>query len=127
MTSISAKSLKSRSAQTGIVIHALFLFLFMQGCSDVETLVRNKAEATIDSHQIVIKPCRNSYTRTIMDTETNRHHVFGCGEGVKVEIKNEALTVNGKSYGTLGQGDSVEVKNDRVFINKKEAAAVAMK
>ncbi|HEX8176854.1 MAG TPA: hypothetical protein VF543_17320 [Pyrinomonadaceae bacterium] len=126
MPSISIKNLKSRTVKGG-VIPALFMALFMQGCSDVHTLVRNKAEATIDGHQVVINPCRESYTRTLKDTLTERHHVFGCGERVKIEIRNDALTVNNKNYGMLGQGDSVEVKDEKVFINKKQAEAVAMK
>lgn len=127
MSSISIKSLKSRSIKTGVVISTLFMLLFMQGCSDVETLVRNRAEATLDGHQVVIKPCRNAYTRTEMDTPKDRQHVFGCGERTRVEIRNEALTVNGKNYGMLGSGDSVEVKDEKVFINRKEAEAVALK
>lgn len=122
-----AKSLKSRAVKTGLILSALSLFLFMQGCSDANTLVWNKAETTIDGHQVVIRPCRDSYTRTESDTKTNRQHVFGCGQRVKVEIRNEALTVNGKSYGMLGAGDAIEVKDEKVFINKKEAEAVAMK
>ena len=127
MSSIRVKSFDARIIRTGIIASSLFLVLFIAGCSDMNTLVINKAEENIDGHQVVIKPCRNSYTRTEADTPTNRQHVFGCGDRTKVEIRNDALTVNGKSYGTLTQGDSVEVKDDRVFINKKEAVAVAMK
>lgn len=127
MSSISTKSLKSRTLKSVFILSSLSLFLFMQGCSDAHTLVWNKAETTIDGHQVVIRPCRDSYTRTESDTPTNRQHVFGCGDSVKVEIRNEALTINGKSYGMLSRGDSVEVKHDKVFINSKEAGALAMK
>lgn len=120
-------ALKSRTAKTAIIISSLFLLLFTQACEDVHTLAWNKAETTIDGHRVLIKPCRNSFTRTLSDTKTNRHHIFGCGDKVQVEIKNEALSVNGKGYGTLGQGDAVEVKDGKVFVNKKEAAEVAKK
>lgn len=127
MSFISSKNIKSRTIKSGVIISALFMVLFMQGCSDVETMVRNKAETTIDGHQVVIKPCRNSYTRTEADTPKDRQHVFGCGERTKVEIRNDALTVNGRNYGTLAKGDAIEVKDEKVFINKREAAVVAMK
>ncbi|HEY0323756.1 MAG TPA: hypothetical protein VGC66_22580 [Pyrinomonadaceae bacterium] len=127
MSAISAKNVSARAIKASVVMSSLFLFLFMQGCSDVHSLVWNKAEATIDGHQIVIRPCRNSYTRTESDTPTNRQHVFGCGDDVKVEIRNEALMVNGKSYGMLNRGDSVEVKHDKVFINAKESGTIARK
>src|SRR4051794_36188019 len=104
MSSISAKRLKPRSANTVIILSSLFLFLFMQGGSELHTVVWNKAETTIDGHQVVIRPCRDSYLRTESDTPTNRQHVFGCRDSVKVEIRNEALTINGKSYGMLGRG-----------------------
>lgn len=125
MASITIKNFKT--SRRGIIASSLFLFLFIQGCSSMNELVMNKAETTINGHQVVIRPCRDSYTRTLKDTETNRHHVFGCGKHIKVEIRNEVLTVNDKSYGMLNSGDSIEVKNDKVLINKKEAVAVAMK
>lgn len=125
MNLIRAKSLNSRTAQAAVFMLSLFLFLLMQGCADLHNLVWNKADTFIDGHHIVISPCRNSYTKTISDTPTNRNHVFGCGESIKVQIKNEDLTVNDKSYGMLGSGDSIVVKNGKVFINTKEAVEVA--
>jgi hypothetical protein len=126
MSSINGQSFGVRF-KTGLVISVLFLFLIMQGCSDLHNLVWNKADAFIDGHHVVISPCRNSYTKTISDTPTNRDHIFGCGDAIKVQIKNEELTVNDKAYGVLGRGDTIIVKNDKVFINKKEVEALAMK
>jgi hypothetical protein len=113
--------------KSGVVASGLFLFLVMQGCSDAHTLVWNKADAVIDGHRVVISPCRSSYTKTVSDTPTNRDHTFGCGSGITVQIKNEELTINAKSYGTLKRGDSVLVRNGSVFINEKEAGTIAMR
>jgi hypothetical protein len=121
------KSSGLRSVKTGIILPAFLLTLFMQGCSEMHEVVWNKAETVIDGHRLAIRPCRDSYTRTKMDTKTERYHVFACGDKVKIEIRNDELKVNGKSYGMLGSGDSVEVNREKVFINKKEAEAVAMK
>ena len=128
MAQIRSAALKHAIAKPALIISALLLFLFTQAsCSDLHTLAWNKAEQTLDGHKVVIKPCRDSYTETEIDTktETGRYYIFGCGDKVKVEIRNEALTVNGKSYGMLGAGDSVEVKDGKVFINAKEVVEVA--
>jgi hypothetical protein len=125
MSSIPAKSLKSRTVKTILILSSLSLFLFMQGCSDIHTAVWNKAETTIDGHQITIRPCRSSYLRTKSDKPTDRQHIFGCGDSVQVELRNEALLINGVSYGMLASGDSIEVNHDKVFINSKEAGAIA--
>jgi hypothetical protein len=127
MSCTNANSLKPANLKTGVLVSALFLLIFAQGCSSVNEMVWNKAETMIDGHRVVIRPCRDSYTRTQMDTKTDRSHIFACGKRVKIEIKNEELAVNGKSYGRLGPGDSVEVKYDKVFINQKEAGTIAMK
>jgi hypothetical protein len=127
MSSMSLNSFGWRFLKSGVVAAGLFLFLVMQGCSDAHTLVWNKADAVIDGHRVVISPCRSSYTKTVSDTPTNRDHIFGCGYAITVQIKNEELTVNAKSYGTLKRADTVVIKNGRVFINEKEAGAVAMR
>lgn len=124
---INTKGIKSRTVKSGLLLSSLFLLLFMQGCSDMNELVMNKSEVMMDGHRVVIRPCRESSLRTLKDTPTNRHHVFSCGDQIKVEINNDHLTVNEKSYGTLGRGDSVEVNKGKVFINKKEAVVAAMK
>lgn len=134
MNRTEAVSAKSYRMRTAIIISSVFILLLMQACEEVHTLAWNKAETTIDGHQVIIKPCRMSYTRTMSDTPTDRHHIFACGDPdspdknkVRVVIKNEALSVNGKSYGTLNRGDSVEVKDGKVFINRQEAVEVAQR
>ena len=127
MSSISAISSKPCNVKSGIILSSLLLLLLTQGCSSMNEVVWNKAETTIDGHHVVIRPCRDSYQRTETDKKTNQHHVFACGDKVKVEIRNDELTINGKSYGKLGGGDSVEVNREKVFINKKEAGSLAMK
>jgi hypothetical protein len=122
-----ANSLKSGRRKTVVLGSALFLMVFAQGCSSMHEAIWNKAETTFNGHRLVIRPCRDSHTSTQMDAITDRSYIFTCGKRVKIEIRNEELAVNGKSYGMLGRGDSVEVKHDKVFINQKEAGTIAMK
>ena len=127
MSWIVDKALRARILKSGVFLSCMLLLLTAQGCGEANTFVFNKAEEMINGHRVIIRPCRESYTRTKLDGPTNSHHIFGCGETVKVEIRNEELTVNGKSYGTLNSQDSIEVKSGKVFINKKEAVEVAKK
>lgn len=111
--------------KTGFIISALYLLIIMQGCSSLETLVWNRAETTLDGHPLVIRQCRNSYQRVESNTAEDRHYIFGCENNIKVDIRNDVLTVNGKSYGTLNKGDSIVIKNDKVFINGREPVVVS--
>lgn len=119
------EGLKSGAVKSVVAVSSILMLLLSAGCSDLHNLVWNKADTFIDGHHIVISPCRNSYTKTIMDTPAERNHIFGCGKDVAVQIKNEELIVNDKSYGTLGKGDSILVKNGKVFVNDKEPAVVS--
>lgn len=111
--------------KTGFVISALYLLIIIQGCSSLQTIVWDRAETTLDGHHLVIHRCPNSYQRVESDTASERRYVFGCENNIKVEIRNDALTVNGRSYGMLNKGDSIEVSNDKVLINGKEPAVVS--
>jgi hypothetical protein len=126
MSSLSLKKLGFIKA--GVAASGLFLLLSLQGCSDAHALLWNKADAVIDGHRVVITPCRASYTKTISDTPANRDHIFACHDNsIAVHIKNDEMSVNEKSYGTLKRGDRVAVRDGKVFINEKEAAALAAK
>lgn len=89
-----------------------------------------REEAVIWGHQILIKPCRHAEKQTLNDNgPLDSHHVIRCG-ATKVEIVNEELRVNEKSYGKLAEKASVKVADGKVFINDSEvqpAAQVAQK
>lgn len=89
-----------------------------------------REEAVIWGHQIVIKPCRHAEKQTLGDNgPLDSHHVIRCG-ATKVEIFNEELRVNEKSYGKLAEKASVQVTDGKVFINGSEVqpgAQVAQK
>ena len=126
MSSLSLK--KIGFIKAGVAASGLFLLLSLQGCSDAHALLWNKANAVIDGHLIIISPCRNSYTKTVSDTPTNRDHTFACHDGsIVVHIKNEELSINDKSYGALKRGDTIAVRGGKVFINEKETEALAIK
>ena len=84
-------------------------------------VAQGRAVAYMWSHRIWISPCRWSKRKTLRaNTEEDSHQVFKCG-GMKVEIVNEELRVNEKSYGKLSKGVDISVANGRVFIGYEEA------
>jgi hypothetical protein len=84
-----------------------------------------REEAVIWGHQILIKPCRHAEKQTLGDNgPLDSHHVIRCG-ATKVEIVNEELRVNEKSYGKLAEKASVQVTDGKVFINDSEAQPAA--
>jgi hypothetical protein len=79
-----------------------------------------REETVIWGHQILIKPCRNAEKQTLNDNAPlDSHHVIKCG-ATKVEIVNEELRVNEKSYGKLAEKAPVKVADGKVFINGSE-------
>ncbi len=87
--------------------------------------VQGRAVADMWSHQVWISPCRWSQRKTLRaNSEEDSHQIFRCS-GVKVEIVNEELRVNEKSYGKLDKGVDVWVGNDKVFIGDKEVQPLA--
>jgi len=83
--------------------------------------VQGRAVADMWSHRVWISPCRWSQRKTLRaNSEEDSHQIFRCS-GVKVELVNEELRVNEKSYGKLSKGVDVWVGDDRVFIGGKEA------
>ena len=81
-------------------------------------------------HPILITPCRGAVKQTLSDNgPLDSHHVIKCG-ATKVEIINEELRVNEKSYGKLAAKAAVQVADGKVAINGSEvqpAAQVALK
>jgi hypothetical protein len=87
-------------------------------------LIQGRAVADMWSHRIWVSPCHWSQRKTLRaNTEEDSHQVFKCS-GVKVEIVNEELRVNEKSYGKLSKGVEVGVVNGRVFIGDKEVQPI---
>ena len=83
--------------------------------------MHGRAEAHMWSHRIWISPCRWSKRKTLRaNSEEDSHQIFRCF-GTKVEIVDEELCVNEKSYGKLEKGAEVYVVKGKVFIGDKEA------
>jgi len=73
----------------------------------------------LGTHKVSVRPrCVSKQIHNDADTG-GRTYNLTCGD-TKVTIKNEELTVNGKSYGRLNEGDAVHVENGKVLVNEKQ-------
>jgi hypothetical protein len=83
-------------------------------------VTQGRAVADMWSHRVWISPCRWSQRKTLRaNSEEDSHQIFKC-VGTKVEIVNEELRVNEKSYGKLSKGAEVWVGKGKVFVGDKE-------
>ena len=111
------KILKSH-AYSLVVLSSLF---FSSACIRFHH-VPSKVE--LGSHHVSVRPqCDNKSTtahRRFEEDGTSRitHYEFTCGD-VTVLIRDNTLTVNGKSYGTLTEGDQIAIDYGKVRVNSK--------
>ena len=97
----------------------LFVLVFSSACIRFQQV---PMQQQLGSHLVSIRPaCDTATTNSMTQTEpdgTSRvvAYEFTCGD-TKVEIRENTLTVNGKSYGTLDEGDLVAVDFGKVRVN----------
>jgi hypothetical protein len=93
--------------------------LLAAGCSRGPRLI------LLNTHKMTIKPVGRWHSDIFggeqQDTDGKPMWVFSAG-ATKVVVKDEQLSVNGKSYGKLKEGDHVDVAFDKVFVNEHEVA-----
>lgn len=123
MATLKANGFSSRA----ILVSALALgALLAAGCSSgPRRYLLNQTATTLGSHQMTIKPVGRWHSNTFngqqQDTDGKQIWVFSAGT-TKIVVKEEQLSVNGKSYGKLKEGDHVDVAFNKVFVNDKEVA-----
>jgi hypothetical protein len=78
------------------------------------------AETTgeVGGYPITVRPGTSSSTKT----SAFGKYTFTAGETVIV-VEDDALSVNGKSYGKLKKGDAISVELGRVIVSGKERSA----
>lgn len=100
---------------------ALFVLVLTPACIRFHRMPR---EQQLGSHLVSIRPyCDGATSGSLAQTQkdgTSRiiSYEFTCGD-TKVEIRENTLVVNGKSYGTLNEGDQVAVDFGKVRVNRE--------
>ena len=117
------KTLNSHLYSLLVVVSLLF---FSSAC------IRFHHEPTITelgTHVVSIRPqcdapSTTSHSRTEEDGSSRiTHYEFKCGD-TTVLIRDNTLTVNGKSYGTLSEGDQITIDFGKVRVNSEVRAEV---
>ena len=117
-----------QTTKTVGLLLSLSLLMALQGCGGFRLFNRDKS--ILGTHSVVITPCgwnrENKFSGAVKDEQTGKEYFkYYCGETL-VTIKDEELTVNGKSYGKLAnEFDYIQVDGSKVFVNEREVHAVA--
>jgi len=98
------------------VVVALLLVASMAGCSSSNNILLGRVEAVVAGHPVVVTDCyRTSVPQPVI--EPTGATFTPCRDAVVV-IREEQLTVNGTSYGSLTPKAKVLVDHGRVSIEK---------
>ena len=104
-----------------LVTLSLIVLVFTPACIGFHPMPR---EQQLGSHLVSIKPfCESASSGSVTQAQkdgTSRivSYEFICDD-TKVEIRDNRLTVNGKSYGPLNEGDHIAVDFGKVRVNRE--------
>jgi hypothetical protein len=91
----------------------------MAGCSPSNNLLFGEVQATLGTHMVAVTDC---YRTTVpAPTNSGDDYRFTPCRDADVDIRQESLSVNGRSYGRLNPGDSVLVDHGVVSVNRPQA------
>src|SRR6266513_3022363 len=94
------------------------LGLAVTGCSRSNNLLLGRVEATVAGHTVVVTDCYRTTVPPPKQLEGTAY--FMPCRDADVQIRGEALTVNGSSYGHLNPRDGVLVDHGIVSIRHAE-------
>lgn len=80
-----------------------------------------ESETELGSHLVTVKPGSTLTSSSEFTFGNSTTYKYTCGT-VNIQIKNEMLTVNDKSYGELKPGEPVEIDHGKVFISDQARA-----
>ena len=113
------KTLNSHLYSLLLVVSFIF---FSAACI---TFYKEPTRAELGTHLVSVRPqCDGSHRRTEEDSRGRiTFYEFKCGD-TTVLIRDNTLTVNGKSYGTLSEGDQIAIDYGKVRVNSEVRAEV---
>jgi uncharacterized protein YceK len=99
-------------SQVLVVVVVMGLSTVLSGCSSVKV-------HQVGTHKVTVS--RHGFEKKLhVDKEKATLEYAGIsttGEGLKVTIAGDKVTVNGRDYGALKSGDSVFITDDGVSVN----------
>lgn len=109
-------------------LSCIFCILFLVLFSACIKITRAPRETDLGSHHVSVTPdCQSASTHSNRRYEKDgssriEFYEFKCGDAT-VLIRDNTLTVNGKSYGTLNENDIIAVNYGNVSVNSTLRAA----
>ena len=116
-----------KSHLRSLVVLSLLLVVFGFACKP--RFHQEPTEEKLGTYRVSVRPsCGSSSTHSLDDVEKDGRtriasYVFRCGD-TTISIRGNALTVNGKPYGTLNRGDWIAVDFGKVRVNSEVRAEV---
>ena len=107
-----------------LVVVSLFSVVFSAACIRFNEVPTG---TNLGSYHVKVRPQCNSLSTTSENrteedgSERALYHELTCGD-TTVLIRDNTLTVNGKSYGTLTEGDEIAIDHGKVRVNSKVRA-----
>jgi len=101
------------------------LAVLFGGCSRSNNLLLGRVEATVGEHTVVVTDCYRTSVpapEALAGSDGPGFRFTPCRDA-NVEIRGGQLTVNGRSYGTIGARDAITVDHGRVLVNHQPASA----
>jgi len=112
-----------------IVAMLVSVAVSISACSKSNNVLLGRVEAQLGTHKIVVTDC---YRTSVPDVQSSKDSADGSTSyrftpcvDADVIIRDERLTVNGRSYEELAPGDTVIVDHGQVLINTHIARSAA--
>lgn len=98
-------------------------------CSNSNNLLLGRVEATLGKHTVVVTDCYRTSVPQPQEVKgaagtTVEYHWTPCRDA-DIVVHDEALTVNGASYGRLNSRDYITVDHGTILINDQKARVIA--
>lgn len=97
-----------------LLVSCCTVSLLSAACGADNNLLFGQVEATVGTHPVIVTDCYRTSVPPPYNSG-NTWHFTPCRDA-DVWIANEALSVNGRAYGTLAPGDTVLVDHGVVSV-----------
>lgn len=119
---------KRKVKRVTLFVNSCLVFTLFPACnSSQQNALLGKQQATIGGHTIVVTDCYRTdkaQAETVIDDKGATVYRFAPCKDANIEIRNEQLIVNGKSYGQIKAGVSVTLDHHQLLVNRDEIADV---
>lgn len=119
---------KRKVKRVTLFVNSCLVFTLFPACnSSQQNALLGKQQATVGGHTIVVNDCYRTdkaQAEIVIDDKGATVFRFAPCKDSVIEIRNQQLTINGKSYGQIEAGASVTLDHHQLLVNRDEIADV---